>query len=406
MTRDLSLLSHDLELVRRLFLSAENLCSWTYDAGLQLLGTNSDDPLLHTVFAYTGCLNAMAEYGLRQTKPLILTAPPGLMWAAVFERREDAFFRAHVIGPAVHVDISRGAIDAALRSCSIPLSWKGRFAEKLQTLPVISNSSFLPYAVMLHLCVTGEAIQRGDVQYQQSGTLPPDGEAMSRRKDRHKVWMAEQALLRMVREGNLRYQTVLNQSAALSNGVQVNVGDPLAQARLSAVSFITLCVRAAIEGGLSPEFAYSKGDAYLQSAILCKTISDVASLNHAMYGDFVRCVHDCRTNPDVSPPVQSCCDYIELHVDEPLSIGLLAGRLGYTEYYLSRKFKREMRVSVGDYIKCARVEHAKLLLTSSTASVQEISDKLHFCTRSYFSEVFRSITGMTPAEFRKKTQRL
>lgn len=385
---------------------AEDLYFWTYDRDLQLLDTNCADLVLHQVFSHTGCLKYMGEYAREHTHPLILTTAPGLMWAAVFEHENGQFSRAHVLGPVVHVDISLGAIEQALRGIDIPLSWKSAFVGKIQRLPIISNISFAPYVLMLHFCVTGERLTRSDIEYQQNNREVGGPAAFTRRKDRHKIWMAEQALLRMVREGDLNYKSALSQSASLSNGVRVDIGDPLAQAKLSAVSFVTLCVRAAIDGGLSPEFAYSKGDAYIQSAMLCKTLSDIVSINHTMYDDFIRCVHKCRTNPQVSRPVQSCCDYIELHIDEPLSIELLAKRLGYTEYYLSRKFKREMHVSINDYIKCARVEFAKMLLTTSTDGVQEISDRLHFCSRSYFSEVFREIAGMTPVEYRRRTQRI
>lgn len=53
------------------------------------------------------------------------------------------------------------------------------------------------------------------------------------------------------------------------------------------------------------------------------------------------------------------------------------------------------------YINIAKVERAKLLLTITDDSIQEIADRLHFCSRSYFSEAFRKITGTSPAKYRK-----
>ena len=37
-----------------------------------------------------------------------------------------------------------------------------------------------------------------------------------------------------------------------------------------------------------------------------------------MYDDFVRRVHKCRTNPKLSPQIQRCCDYIEMHLEEKI----------------------------------------------------------------------------------------
>ena len=53
-------------------------------------------------------------------------------------------------------------------------------------------------------------------------------------------------------------------------------------------------------------------------------------------------------------------------------------------------------------MKAARIERSKLLLETSEDSVQEISDKLGFTTRNYFTKCFREIAGMTPVEYRKK----
>ena len=48
------------------------------------------------------------------------------------------------------------------------------------------------------------------------------------------------------------------------------------------------------------------------------------------------------------------------------------------------------------------MERAKLLLQSTDLSILEIAEQLGFATRSYFSQAFRAITGMTPTQFRKR----
>ena len=79
----------------------------------------------------------------------------------------------------------------------------------------------------------------------------------------------------------------------------------------------------------------------------------------------------------------------------------LAALVGYTEYYLTHKFKEETGLSVTNYVKFAKVERAKVLLKSTPLSVREISEQLGFATRNYFSAVFQQVTGKTPMEFRE-----
>ena len=151
--------------------------------------------------------------------------------------------------------------------------------------------------------------------------------------------------------------------------------------------------------------AYSRGDAYIQDILDCKTVADAAHIGHTMYDDFIHLVHKGRANPDLSPQIQSCCDYIELHAEDKLTLSEIASHIGYADYYLSRKFKTETGFSINDYIKIVKVEKAKTLLLSSDLSIQEICDRLHFGSRSFFAETFKGIAGIPPAAYREKNQK-
>lgn len=206
----------------------------------------------------------------------------------------------------------------------------------------------------------------------------------------------------MVRTGDLNYKQALSASMGISAGVPVRSDDVLRQSKTSIIVFTSLVCRAAIEGGLSPEESYALGDNYIQSAENAKTMDDLDPLALIMYDDFVRRVHKCRTNPNLSQQVQKCVDYIEMHLEEKICAADLAAQVGYTEYYLTHKFKEETGLSVTDYIKFAKIERAKVLLKSTDQTVQDIAAALSFSTRNYFSRVFQEVTGQTPMEYREK----
>ena len=167
------------------------------------------------------------------------------------------------------------------------------------------------------------------------------------------------------------------------------------------IVFTSLVCRAAIEGGLSPEEAYALGDNYIQAAESAKTLDDLNPLSLMMYDDFICRVHKCRTNPKLSRPVQQCVDYIEMHLDQKIRAADLAAVVGYTEYYLTHKFKAETGLCINNYIKFAKIERAKVLLKSTDQTVQEIAASLCFSTRNYFSRIFQEVTGQTPMEYRE-----
>ena len=167
------------------------------------------------------------------------------------------------------------------------------------------------------------------------------------------------------------------------------------------IVFISMCCRAAIEGGLSPEEGYTLGDATFSAPPMPRTARSWASFpprcTRILYTGYT-----AAAPTEVSKQIQDCCAYIELHAEEEIPIDQLAKRFGYAEYYLTKKFKREMHTSLTNYIKYVRIERAKLLLTTTGLSLQEIADRLHFCSRSYFGKIFHEVVGCSPLEYRQK----
>ncbi len=178
--------------------------------------------------------------------------------------------------------------------------------------------------------------------------------------------------------------------------------NPSDQAKISVIVFASLATRAAIEGGITPDRAYSIGDYYIQQAMDAKTITDLHAVSREMYNEFIRTVHENKKNSNLTPAIASCADYISMHTEDDLSLEYLAKRSGYTEYYLSRKFKTEIGTSINEYINQQKIEHAKVLLVTTNADLQSISDRLHFGTRSYFTLTFKKLAGISPSEYRKE----
>ena len=394
----------NLAMLQELISCGDEVYMWSFDAAGTVLSSNCTDMVLNTIFEHIGCNAYMIEYGQTHTAPLVLGAPLGLMWCVAFEHQEGQLFRTHMLGPVFNTETSMRVIEDEFAHYQSTLSFKIELFKALPRLPVISNVLLYQYALMLHYCVTGEKLNRSDITLQESKETSPERSQKYQPKDRHKVYESERALLRMVREGDLDSRNVLNRAASLSSGVNATNGKPLEQAMVSCTTFVSLITRAAIEGGLSPESAYTLGDGYIQSIMQAKTVAEMGSITNTAYSDFVLRVHKGRQNPDVSPQVQHCCDYIELHLESDLSLKTIADEVGYTEYYLSRKFKKEVGVNLHEYIRFARIERAKTLLNSTELSVAHIAELLQFCSSSHFSRAFQSVTGLTPVQWKNSAR--
>ncbi len=345
----------------------------------------------------------MLEVGSKRSSPVFLSSDTGITWGAAFEKAENGLFRCHVIGPIFY---STASVDSIYRGFvskdfgSYSKAWIKNFLEAVYRIPTSQYTIFSRYLRMLHYCVSGEHIEVSDILGNDIQTLS----LMEHREhtDRHRIYVAERAMLDMVRLGDLNYGEALSTSMNQSNGAKVNASNAMQNARVNTIIFCSIVCRAAIEGGLSPEEAYSLGDTYIQSALDAHNLDEASTVCISMYDDFIRRVHRSRENPKYSPPIQRCCNYIEMHPDRNIRAQELADLVGYSVTYFIRRFREETGFGISDYVKAARIERAKVLLKTSDSSIQEISDKLGFTSRNYFTRTFREVTGKTPIEYRNQ----
>ena len=98
--------------------------------------------------------------------------------------------------------------------------------------------------------------------------------------------------------------------------------------------------------------------------------------------------------------------YIRCHTNENLIIEDIAKQIHRSSSYTMKHFKEELGINIGAYIVRCKLEDAKGLLTYSDKSLTEISNYLCFSSQSYFQNVFKKKYGLTPLQYRKKTQHI
>jgi two-component system, response regulator YesN len=79
-----------------------------------------------------------------------------------------------------------------------------------------------------------------------------------------------------------------------------------------------------------------------------------------------------------------------------------AEHVGMSPTYFSRIFNEEMECPFSTYINKIRVEQAKSLLLNTSYTLVEISGLVGFDDQGYFSRVFKTISGTSPGNFRKR----
>lgn len=94
-------------------------------------------------------------------------------------------------------------------------------------------------------------------------------------------------------------------------------------------------------------------------------------------------------------------EYLNEHYTESFTIASLAAHFSMSPSYFAHFFKKNAQKSVIEYINEIRIMHAKAFLEKEDVSISEIALRTGFYDINYFSRKFKSVTGMSPTEFKK-----
>lgn len=94
--------------------------------------------------------------------------------------------------------------------------------------------------------------------------------------------------------------------------------------------------------------------------------------------------------------------YLDTNYDQNITLDSLAEMSHINKFYLVHSFTRYTGMSPIHYLARKRVLVAKNLLEASNHSIAQIASSIGCSSQSYFSQIFKKETGMTPNQYRKK----
>jgi AraC family transcriptional regulator len=95
-------------------------------------------------------------------------------------------------------------------------------------------------------------------------------------------------------------------------------------------------------------------------------------------------------------------DCVEAYIGEDLSVARLAQEAALSPERFARVFKTSFGCTPYRWVQQRRVEEAIRLLKTTTKSISEIALELGFASQSHFTQVFKQMTGTTPARLRNE----
>lgn len=95
--------------------------------------------------------------------------------------------------------------------------------------------------------------------------------------------------------------------------------------------------------------------------------------------------------------------FIDEKYNKQLSLTGLSQKFNLNSYYISKLFKEYTNQSFIEYLTYVRVSKAVQLIAENRYSFKEIADMVGYNDPSYFSKVFKKITGKSPREYCDET---
>ena len=93
---------------------------------------------------------------------------------------------------------------------------------------------------------------------------------------------------------------------------------------------------------------------------------------------------------------------IKTQNDEELTLRQLAQKTGYSDFYISRKFREISGMHFRDYLRYRRLAFALKDVRDTNHRILDIAVKYGFSSHEAFTRAFRETYGIAPSEYRKK----
>ena len=308
-----------------------------------------------------------------------------------------------IAGPVLNSKLHEGAINNIIRLNKLPIKIKSKLMNYYDSLPVLDSNRYYYCGKLLELLFSGTAPKDPGEDYSKECNPIFDEYFSEMIKNRetlfhHPPYFLEQELLSKIKSGDLKETMAALHEINSLKRTRLST-DAIRSVKNSLICSITIFTRAAIEGGVLPEAAFTLSDS------LILAIEDMNNLNELVYYEYTAAEQFIKIVQDLSKSkysniIQQAVSYIYKNLTNKINLSIIAEAIYVHPNYLSTLFRKEAGMSLPDYIMKTRVNEAKYYIRYTNTKISDIAAFYQFCNQSYFIQVFRRFTGFTPNEYR------
>jgi len=171
--------------------------------------------------------------------------------------------------------------------------------------------------------------------------------------------------------------------------------------RARILELVVILSRAALEGGADIKQIFGLNFQYIRQINRFRNIEELTLWLSRIMERFTDHVFNL-TNIKHKDVIFKSIDYIRKNYMRKITLYEVAACVYLSPSYFSKIFKQEIEMSFNTYLNHIRIEMSKKLLADPSIAIVDVANIVGFEDQSYFSKVFKKMTGQSPKKFREQ----
>ncbi|MDX8047278.1 AraC family transcriptional regulator [Gracilibacillus sp. S3-1-1] len=313
-----------------------------------------------------------------------------------------------IVGPVLPYQMTENMIQTMCNDRSFIVN-KQIVNNYYQEIPIMSPERFIFIAKLLYYVIFGRplSIMEQNVSMYENNQYPELTDSQydfvtvrRQEQDFHPPMVSEKELMQCIRDGNREdIKRILNARNHLKLA-ELSTKSYLRNEKNLGISGIAVATRVAIDSGVNAELARTISDQFILQIEEAKHVNEVRFHITSAFEAFASHVNK-QKRIVYSKVIKKTLEYIYMYLYDELKVAEIAEFVGVTASYISTQFKKEVGMTISQYIQLQKIEEAKKLMMMTPYTMTEISNQLHFSDQSYFTKVFKKVTGMKPSQYKE-----
>lgn len=313
-----------------------------------------------------------------------------------------------IIGPFTNFQMTENSVDALIHDYRISRQYQAQLYQYYSHLQLLTQKQIVSLCSLTYFLIYREPLDIEQIRSQifhldtiENRQTEQEIRTLRLEHDFHLDHQIEQKIWQYVKEGKREKLLAHLESIEMDSMSRLSKQSHVRNMKNQVIIYIALATRAAIEGGLYPEIAYTMNDISIQKVEEAQDLQKVFLIGDSLLLALIDRMNENKMSMN-SKLVNMCKNHIFNHIFEPISIHDLAQLVHLNPVYLSQLFKKEVGIPLGKYIQEMKLQEAQQLLLQTNHSIADICMMLQFNSQSHFTSLFKKFAGVTPKQYRKK----